>query len=40
MRERCRALKPKLLIKYFVDKAIQETEFILERIDKKWPIGG
>jgi hypothetical protein len=25
---------------YFVDRAIQEAEFILERIDKKWPVEG
>jgi hypothetical protein len=29
--------KPNLTKQYFVDKAIQEAEFILERIDRKWP---
>jgi hypothetical protein len=29
--------KPNLAKQYFVDKAIQEAEFILERIDKKHP---
>jgi hypothetical protein len=29
--------KPNLVKQYFVDKAIQEAEFILERIDKRWP---
>jgi hypothetical protein len=32
--------KPNLAKQYFVDKAIQEAEFILERIDKKWPVEG
>lgn len=29
--------KPNLAKQYFVDKAIQEAEFVLERIDKRWP---
>jgi hypothetical protein len=29
--------KPNLAKQCFVDKAIQEVEFILERIDKRWP---
>ena len=29
--------KPNLAKQYFVDGAIQEAEFVLERIDKKWP---
>jgi hypothetical protein len=29
--------KPNLAKEYFVDKAIREAEFILERIDKRWP---
>jgi hypothetical protein len=29
--------KPNMAKQYFVDRAIQEAEFILERIDKKWP---
>jgi hypothetical protein len=32
--------KPNFAKQYFVDKAIQEAEFILERIDKQWPVGG
>jgi hypothetical protein len=32
--------KPNLAKQYFVDEAIQEAEFILERIDKKWPVEG
>jgi hypothetical protein len=29
--------KPNFAKEYFVDKAINETAFVLERIDKKWP---
>jgi hypothetical protein len=29
--------KPNLAKQYFVDKAIQEVEFLMERMDKKWP---
>jgi hypothetical protein len=29
--------KPNFAKEYFVDKAIREAEFILERIDKRWP---
>lgn len=29
--------KPDLPKLFFVDRAIQEAEFILERIDKRWP---
>jgi len=29
--------KPNLARQYFVDRAIQEAESILERIDKRWP---
>jgi hypothetical protein len=25
---------------YWVDKAIDEAAFILERIGKRWPVGG
>ena len=32
--------KPNMAKQYFVDKAIEEAEFVLERIDKKWPAGG
>jgi hypothetical protein len=31
--------KPNLAKQYLVDRAIQEAEFILERIDKRWPVG-
>jgi hypothetical protein len=29
--------KPNLAKQYFVDRAIQEAEFVLERIDERWP---
>ena len=29
--------KPNFAKQYFVDKAIDEAAFILERIDRKWP---
>jgi hypothetical protein len=29
--------KPNFAKEYFVDKAINEAAFVLERIDKKWP---
>ena len=29
--------KPNFAKQYFVDKAVDEATFILERIDKKWP---
>jgi hypothetical protein len=32
--------KPSLAKGYIVDKAIEDAAFILERIDKRWPIGG
>ena len=31
--------KPNLAKLFFLDKAIQEAEFTLERIDKRWPAG-
>lgn len=31
--------KPNFAKQCFVDKAIDEAAFILERIDKKWPNG-
>jgi hypothetical protein len=31
--------KPNFAKQYFVDKAVEEASFILERIDKKWPSG-
>lgn len=32
--------KPNLAKQHFVDRAIQEVEFILEHIEKKWPVKG
>jgi hypothetical protein len=32
--------KPNFAKQYFVDKAIDEAAFILERIDRKWPPEG
>jgi hypothetical protein len=32
--------KPNLAKQYFVDRAIDEAAFILERIDKRWPEEG
>jgi len=29
--------KPDMAKTYFVDRAIQEAEFVLQRIDKRWP---
>jgi hypothetical protein len=29
--------KPDMSKPYFVDRAIDEVSFVLERIDKKWP---
>lgn len=29
--------KPNFAKQYFVDRAVQEAEFISERIDKRWP---
>ena len=29
--------KPNFAKQYFVDKAVEETAFILVRIDKRWP---
>ena len=29
--------KPNFAKEYFVDRTITEAEFILERIDKRWP---
>jgi len=29
--------KPNFAEEYFVDKAIRKAEFILEKIDKRWP---
>ena len=31
--------KPNMAKQYFVDKAIDEAALIMERIDKKWPVG-
>jgi len=30
--------KPNMAKQYFVDRAIQEAEFILARIEKRWPV--
>jgi hypothetical protein len=30
--------KPNMAKGYFVDKAIEDAAFILERIDKRWPL--
>jgi hypothetical protein len=32
--------KPNFAKQFFVDKAIDEATFILERIDKRWPLAG
>ncbi len=32
--------KPNFAKEYFVDKAINEAAFVLERIDRKWPSTG
>jgi len=32
--------KPNMAKQFFVDKAIEEAAFILERIDKRWPTDG
>jgi hypothetical protein len=32
--------KPNFAKEYFVDRAINEAAFVLERIDKKWPSTG
>ena len=29
--------KPNFAKSYFVDRAVEEAAFVLERIDKKWP---
>ena len=29
--------KPDMAKQFYIDRAIQEATFILERIDKKWP---
>jgi hypothetical protein len=31
--------RPNFAKQYFVDKAIDEAAFVLERIDRKWPNG-
>jgi len=30
--------KPNFAKQFFVDKAIEEAAFILERVDRKWPV--
>jgi hypothetical protein len=32
--------KPNFAKQYFLDRAIDDAGFILERIDKRWPPGG
>jgi hypothetical protein len=32
--------KPNFAKEYFVDRAINEAAFVLERIDRKWPSTG
>ena len=32
--------KPDMAKQFYIDKAIEEAAFILERIDKRWPDGG
>ena len=32
--------KPNFDKQYFVDRAVQEAAFVLERIDKRWPSEG
>jgi hypothetical protein len=32
--------RPNMAKQYFVDRAIQEAQFVLERIDSKWPVQG
>lgn len=32
--------KPNMAKPYFVDSAIQKVEFVMERIDNRWPGGG
>jgi hypothetical protein len=36
--ESIEADKPNMAKQYFVDRAIQEAEFILERIEKRWAV--
>jgi len=30
--------KPDMAKQFYIDRAIQEAAFILERIDRKWPL--
>jgi hypothetical protein len=32
--------KPNMAKQYFVDRAVEEAAFVLERIDRKWPVEG
>jgi hypothetical protein len=32
--------KPDMAKQFHIDRAIEEAEFILERVDKRWPVGG
>jgi hypothetical protein len=38
--DRIESDKPNFAKEYFVDKAINEAAFVLERIDRKWPSTG
>jgi hypothetical protein len=31
--------KPNMAKQFFIDKAVDEAAFIVERIDKRWPLG-
>jgi hypothetical protein len=30
--------KPDMAKQFYIDRAVEEAAFILERIDKKWPV--
>jgi hypothetical protein len=32
--------KPDMAKEFYIERAIEEAEFILEKIDRKWPVGG
>jgi hypothetical protein len=32
--------KPDMAKQFYIERAIKEAEFILERIDKQWPVVG
>jgi hypothetical protein len=37
IQESIRSDKPDVAKQFYIDRAIKEAEFILERIDNKWP---